>query len=284
MKTALLIRNAFLDTPSFREIESDMLAAAPQHGFRFLPRTNQDFVSPQSLEGLPPACLFWDKDVRLARLLELAGMRLYNPAQSIAHCDDKTLTYLALKGKLPMPLTLLCPMTYEGLGYQQMDFLQSAADTLGLPFIIKEGYGSYGSQVYLVHTISQARELLQRIGAKPVLFQQFIQESAGRDLRIFVVGGQTIAAMKRINTAGDFRANIAEGGYGEAYSLSAEEARLAIDACQLMGLDFAGVDLLFSKDGPLLCEVNSNAHFAALKEVTGINPALAIAAHIGASL
>ena len=278
MKTAFFIRNAFLDTPSFRQIQQDMQDAANALGFQFQPRTNADFVSPIQTKDLPPAALFWDKDIRLAKLLEHQGMRLVNPAQAIEVCDDKTLTYLALQNQLPMPQTLLCPMTFGALGYGEMAFLEDAAHTLGWPFIIKEGYGSYGNQVYLVHDMPEAKGLLARLGAVPILFQQFIKESAGRDIRAYVVGGRVVAAMERRNLTGDFRANIAEGGIGKPYTMSSEEERIALDAAKALSLDFAGVDLLFSKDGPLLCEVNSNAHFQALKEVTGISPAMDIAA------
>lgn len=277
MKTALFIRNAFLNTSSFLSIQQDMEEAAKKQGFLFDCRTNADFVPPGALENLPPVALFWDKDIRLAKLLEHSGLRLLNPAQSIEVCDDKTLTYLSLKDLLPMPQTLLCPKTFEGLGYGQMEFLDQAALALGLPFVIKEGYGSYGSQVYLVHSVAEAKKLLSMLNPVPILFQKFVQESAGRDVRAYVVNGQVVAAMERINLSGDFRANIADGGRGLPYALSKEEEEIALQACRLLNLDFAGVDLLFSKDGPLLCEVNSNAHFEALKTVTGLNPADSIA-------
>lgn len=284
MKTAWFIRNAFLDTASFRLIEQEMFSAAARQDVALLRYTNADFVGTGSLAALPGAVLFWDKDIRLAKLMEQKGARLYNPAEAIALCDDKTLTYIALNGLIAMPRTLLCPMTYGRLGYGEMTFLEEAADELGLPFIIKEGYGSYGNQVYLVQSLDDARALLTRIGAGPILFQQFIGESAGRDLRVYVVNGRVVAAMQRVNRRGDFRANIADGGHGEKYTLLQEEETMALEACRLLRLDFAGVDMLFSKTGPLLCEVNSNAHFEALKQVTGVNPADAIVDMIKESL
>ena len=276
MKTAWFIGNAFLETASFRLIQQEMALAAERQGLSLRKYTNADFVTSKSLDALPGAVLFWDKDIRLAKLMELKGARLYNPAEAIALCDDKTLTFIALKGLVPMPKTLLCPMTYGRLGYGSMTFLEEAADELGVPFIVKEGYGSYGNQVYLIRNLNDAGELLTRIGAGPILFQKFIQESAGRDVRAYVVNGRVVAAMKRVNREGNFRANIADGGDGEKYHLSQEEERITLEACRLLHLDFAGVDLLFSKSGPLLCEVNSNAHFEALKQVTGVNPADAI--------
>jgi len=87
-----------------------------------------------------------------------------------------------------------------------------------------------------------------------------------------VVGGRVVASILRRSHTGDFRANVTSGGTATAYRLSEEEEKLALAACRRLKLDFAGVDLLLSQDGPLLCEVNSNAHFIALREATGQNP------------
>lgn len=273
MKTGLFIRSAYLNAPSFTHIEDELCAAARHQGVRLMVRKNDGFFSAEALAGLPAAGIFWDKDVRLARLLESEGVRLLNTARAIALCDDKTFTYLALKGRIPMPDTLLCPLSYEGAGVPDVSYADAVAERLGFPFIIKEGRGSFGQQVYLAHNMEEARQTLQAIGPKPALCQRFIAESTGRDVRAYVVGGRVIAAMQRINETGDFRANIGAGGTAIPHLLSEEAERMSIRACELLGLDFAGVDLLFSKDGPLLCEVNSNAHFAALEKVTGISPA-----------
>ncbi|MPN39908.1 Ribosomal protein S6--L-glutamate ligase [bioreactor metagenome] len=78
--------------------------------------------------------------------------------------------------------------------------------------MIKAGCGSFGAQVFLAHTVDEAAQRVRAMAGEPVLFQRFIRESAGRDLRLYVVGGRVIAAMERVNLAGDFRANIASGG------------------------------------------------------------------------
>ena len=154
-----------------------------------------------------------------------------------------------------------------------MDFLQGVGAVLGWPMVIKEGCGSFGEQVYLAQDEAQARDILHRIGAKPALFQRFIAYSAGRDRRLFVVGDRVIAAIERRDEHGDFRANIEHGGVASAYFPTAQESALALAACRALGLDFGGVDLLEAEDGPLVCEVNSNAHFAGLLSATGVNPA-----------
>ena len=94
-----------------------------------------------------------------------------------------------------------------------------------------------------------------------------------------MVGGQCVAAMRRRNER-DFRANIQIGGSAHSYTPTTGEIALARNACQALGLDFAGVDILRSRTGPLICEVNSNAHFTALAALTHQDIAGAIIRHI----
>lgn len=277
MKEALFIENAFFQSAGTRSLRERLQRAAGAQGLRLIVKTNADFLGEGAFRRLPQAALFWDKDLLLARQLEDAGLRLFNTSRAIGLCDDKTLSYLHLKDSgIPMPDTLLCPLTYPLVGFTSTDFLEHVAARLGLPFVIKEGMGSFGQQVYLARSLDEARRILAD-AKSPLLFQRFVQESAGRDLRIYVVGGQVVAAMQRVNRSGDFRANVNHGGEALPHQPSAEEERLAIWACRALGLDFGGVDLLLSRDGPLLCEVNSNAHFHALEEVSGASPADAIA-------
>lgn len=275
-----LITNAFMRGGSFETMRNLFMDAAQKQGVMLLPRTNADFVRgvPQNEAAF---ALFYDKDIRLAQRLEMQGVRVFNRASAIALCDDKTLTHLQLeRANLPQPKYVLGPQTFSGVGYGDMRFVEEAGDVLGWPMVIKEGCGSFGQQVYLAHNVMEAKQLVERIGAKPMLFQQFISECAGRDERLFVVAGKVIAAIRRESRRGDFRANIENGGYPAAYQPTEEECDLAVRACVALSLDFAGVDILPSKDGPLLCEVNSNAHFAGLKQVTGVNPAEHIISYI----
>lgn len=275
-----LITNAFMRGGSFEKMRKLFMDAAQKAGVELLSRTNADFVRGE----MPDDCafaLFYDKDIRLAQKLEMQGIRVFNSASAIALCDDKTLTHLQLeRANLPQPRYILCPMTFPGVGYGDMRFVEEAGEKLGWPMVIKEGCGSFGQQVYLAHNIMEAKEMIARIGAGPILFQQFISECAGRDERLFVVGDKVIAAIRRESRNGDFRANIENGGFPAAYQPTKAECDLAVAACRALGLDFAGVDILPAKDGPLLCEVNSNAHFAGLMHVTGVNPAEHIISYI----
>ena len=282
----LLITNGFLKSDKFDALYLALSGRAVKHGLSLERRTNVALMTdaaynvPLSQEKLPGFAIFWDKDVRLARLLEKRGMRLYNSAAAVETCDDKALTHIALSGVVPMPKTVLIPLTFPRVGYTDETFLDQIADYLGFPFVLKECFGSFGQQVYLARNPGEARRLLEKTSGTAVVAQEFIKSSFARDARLYMVGGRCVAAMLRENEAGDFRANVALGGKAAAYSPGDAEREIAARACEAIGLDFAGVDLLFGADGPLLCEVNSNAHFAGIGEATGVDIADAIIRHI----
>lgn len=281
MKTGWLLVNGFLATQKFTEHYDWLRQAAQRRGISLVLKTGdallQDcngFLNPALSAEKPDFVLFWDKDVRLALALEKMGFRLFNSAKAVALCDDKSLTYLALKGKMAMPRTVFAPMTYPATGYPDLSFVKEAVRALGLPHVIKECYGSFGRQVYLVHTEEEAQALAKRLAGTPFIMQEFIPSSFGKDVRLQVVGNRVIAAMLRHNESGDFRANITGGACMSPFSPDEEMKRLAVRAAALLGLDFAGVDFLFGANGqPILCEVNSNAHFKNLYDCTGVNAA-----------
>ena len=276
-----IIYNGFWNPGGPSDPVCRLQAAAAGRGCILTPLPNTEliarFESGVAVEGLngEDYALFWDKDVRLARAMEACGMRLYNSAAGVALCDDKAATHLCLAAAgLPMPRTLAAPMTYL-----QMDagpsahFLEEAEQRLGFPMVVKECFGSLGGQVYLARNREELARLSQDMAARPFLAQEFIGASAGRDVRLYMVGGQLAAAMERRSDV-DFRANVGAGGRAAPYAPPQEEIRLAAACCRLLGVGFAGVDLLHDKDGrPLVCEVNSNAYMAALTDCTGVDVA-----------
>ena len=221
-------------------------------------------------EDRPDFVLFWDKDIHLARRLEKEGLRLFNSARAIEICDNKILTAVALDGKVKTPRTIISPKTFEGVGYKRQEFVKNATRVLGLPLIIKEAYGSFGAQVYLANTLDEAKEIVTSLGHKDFIMQEFIAESRGRDVRVNVVGGRVVSAMERCNEK-DFRSNISNGGNMKKIDLGEDMEAVAIAATEAICLDFAGVDVLFGKDGPTVCEVNSNPHFKSSLECTGVD-------------
>ena len=283
--------NGFWNPDGPPEVVRSLTAAAAARGAKWVPLPNTavtaEFTGERRERALrvPPLqagdyALFWDKDVRLARALEGMGVRLYNTAAAVAVCDDKAATHLELARRgVPMPRTLVAPMTYVNMDAQGDAFLRRGAETLGFPLVVKECFGSLGGQVYLARDRGQLCRLADTMGPKPFLLQQFVAASAGEDKRLYVVGGRVAAAMRRRSEM-DFRANIGNGGHGESCSPTAEEERLALECAAILGAEIAGVDLLQSETGPLVCEVNSNAHFAALTACTGVDVAGLIADYV----
>ncbi|MBQ8081523.1 MAG: RimK family alpha-L-glutamate ligase [Clostridia bacterium] len=267
-----LIVNGFLKSAAFDRLYDRLIEAASGQGVLLDKVTNDAlFPFPDAIDDAPDFALLWDKDVRLGARLRQAGVPVFNAPESIAVCDDKTLTYLALLGKVPMPETCVLPLTFAG--YSQLDFLRGALDRLGLPCVLKEGVGSFGEQVYLIQSLEEAEAHIARLSGRPLLLQRFIRESAGRDVRVYVAGDRCVAAMERIAPPGNFRANQMGGGTAVPHRITREEEELALHSVQELGLTFGGVDLLAGEDGPLLCEVNSNAHFSALEKITGVSVA-----------
>lgn len=145
----------------------------------------------------------------------------------------------------------------------------------GAPVIIKLARGTHGNGVVLAETRKAAKAVMQAFYVEGVSFlvQEFIEESAGEDIRALVVNGKVVASIKRQSLTDDFRANTHQGGVGKKVVLTDEERKTAQKAAKAMGLTFCGVDMIRSKRGPLVLEVNSSASFKTPEQVTGRNVA-----------
>ena len=226
--------------------------------------------------------LFWDKDINLAIHLENLGFRLFNSSKAIALCDDKAKTYLALENKgIKIPNTIIAPFTFYSNPFSDLSFIDEVIYKLKLPLIIKECNGSFGEQVYLLNNKEEIINCINNIFPHNFLFQEYISSSFGKDYRIEVVGDKAIGAVLRKSNGNDFRSNVLQGGSMSNEKPSSEYFDMAIKACKILGLDFAGVDILIGKDNePILCEVNSNVHFKTFYKTTGINLATEIAKYV----
>lgn len=282
-----MVVNEYLRTGKFNEIHSWLLEAADKYGIALEMRSNAEMLAVIGEDAVntdreADFILFLDKDTRLALYLEKLGYPVFNSSRAIGICDDKALTHLILMNSgIPMPETMIAPFTFENIGYTNYDFLKRVADRLAYPLIVKECFGSFGQQVYLINSYDELLAKMKDIGPKPVIFQRFIKSSFGRDIRLQVVGDKVIAAIYRYSDKGDFRANLTNGAKMKPYIPTDRQCELALQVCKLIGLDFAGVDILFGEnEEPLVCEVNSNAHFKNIYDCTGINAAEAIIKHI----
>jgi len=225
-------------------------------------------------DDLPDYVVFTDKDIYLAKQLELQGVHVFNSSEAIAVSDDKILSYQQLaRYNIPIPKTIIAPKTFPGISSFASQTIQVAIDTFEFPMIVKEAFGSFGEQVYLIHNEPELINKVNELRGKPFIFQEFIASSYGQDMRLHVVGDEVVAAMRRYST-NDFRANITTGGMMESYHPTKLEKELAIAATKAIGADFAGVDLLLGPTGkPIVCEVNSNAHIRNMFDCTNINVA-----------
>lgn len=273
-----LIVNGFLESKKFNEIYSFLKKASENVGITLEIKTNVELMTlvDAVLSPRPDFALFWDKDVFLAKNLEKKGVRLFNSAEAVEKCDNKILTALTLCGKVRTPKTVVAPKTFEGVGYTKKDFLSKAVELLSLPIVIKEAYGSFGQQVYLAKTLDEMERIVEKMGHKEFLMQEFVKTSEGKDVRVNVVGGEVVSSMLRYNE-NDFRSNITNGGSMKKYDINEEWKNEAKKACEALGLDFAGVDVMFGEQGdPIICEVNSNPHFKSSFECNGVDMSVCI--------
>jgi ribosomal protein S6--L-glutamate ligase len=199
----------------------------------------------------------------VVKQFELMGVPVLNPAAGIALAKQKwaSLQALAARG-IPVPPTTL------------MRFPTHLADTIeelgGSPVILKLLRGMQGAGVLLAESAEAAESIMDTVWSlgEDILAQKFIAESRGRDVRVLVIGGEAVAAMKRTAKPGDFRSNIHRGGVGSRVEITRELRDLAVRAVEVVGLRVAGVDLLESKSGLVVLEVNSSPGFQGLEEAT----------------
>ncbi len=182
-------------------------------------------------------------------------------------------------------------MSRSGVGIPKTVFTRDGRDIddlieeIGeLPVIIKLARGTHGNGVVLAETKKAAKSVMQAFyvmddDGTNILLQEFIKESAGEDVRIFIVNGKVVASMKRKGLDGDFRSNLHQGGEGTAVKLTDEERKTAQKAAKAMGLPICGVDIMRSSKGPLVLEVNSSPGFG-IEKVTGRNVAEKIVEYV----
>lgn len=143
------------------------------------------------------------------------------------------------------------------------------------PYIIKLLNSTHGAGVLKADTMEIAMSMIEAFSKarQRLMFQEYIEESAGEDIRVFIVDNKIVASMKRKAQTGDFRSNLHRGGSGQRIQLSKEEVRTALRATRVLGLDVAGVDLLRSKKGPMVLEVNASPGLEGIEGITRIDVA-----------
>lgn len=206
----------------------------------------------------------------IVRQLEMQGVYSLSSSIAINRSRDK-LRSMQLLAKAGVGI----PKTVVSRNSTDIDDLLEKIG--GTPVIIKLARGTHGNGVVLAETKKAAKSVLQAFylsddDGTNILLQEFVEESAGTDIRALVVGSRVIASMKRQSLDDDFRSNLHKGGEGAPIKLTEEERKTAIKAARAMGLNVAGVDMMRSHRGPLVLEVNASPGFG-LEKVTGRNVA-----------
>ena len=203
----------------------------------------------------------------ILRHLERMNVVMINDSDSIDDVKDKLYTQQILgQSNLPVPKTLLVKHPID------IDFVER---NIGFPAIVKTLSGSFGAGVFLAETKRQFKDLIKlaEITKKSynIIVQEFIKESFGKDIRVFVLNNKVVGCMMRQSTDDDFRANITRGGEGIPYQIDDDIEWLGGESARLLGLDIAGVDLLFDDSGYKICEVNSSPGFEGMEKFTKTN-------------
>lgn len=211
----------------------------------------------------------------LARQFESLGIYTMNSSTAISQSRDKLFSLqLLLKSGLDIPVT--------GFANSPIDTNDLIDMVGGAPLIVKLLEGTQGRGVVLAETKKAADSVINAFKAlrANLLVQEFIKEAENRDLRCFVIDGKVVAAIQREAAPGEFRANIHQGGSSSVIKITPEEKRMAIKATKILGLRVAGVDIIRSRKGPLLLEVNSSPGLEGIETATGKDIAGAMIASI----
>lgn len=202
----------------------------------------------------------------ILRQFEMMGVKSLNESNAISRSRDK--------------LRCLQILSRAGIGLPVTSYAHSTKQTKkildmvgGAPCVIKLIQGTQGKGVILAGDMQAAESTIDGLRQMDAHFlvQQFIPESNGEDIRAFVIGDQVVASMMRKAKDGEFRANLHRGGSAVAVELTKAEKAMAVKAAQALGLYVAGVDLLRSKDGPLVIEVNSSPGLQGIETTTGLD-------------
>ena len=212
-----------------------------------------------------------DYEMAVVKQLELMAIPLVNGFDSIALSRDKfaCLQVLASRG-IRVPRSVVVT--------DCRNLVQLVRDLHGPPVIVKLLRGRQGTGVTLAESQQAVEFVVNNLSGfgDAALLQEFVEESRGRDVRALVVGGEIKASMVRQSRGGDFRSNIHLKGVGAGIHLSREYRDAALRSAKALGLDVAGVDMLESRDGPMVLEVNYSPGFRELEKVAGTDIAESI--------
>ena len=204
----------------------------------------------------------------IVQQFELAGFPVVNSSDSFVLSRDKIVAGQVLGAMgIPVPKTL---------SVRSPDEIDKAVERLGgAPIVVKIHPGTQGVGVAICETARSARSTVEAFWSlnREVLLQEFIAEASGSDIRMFVVDGKVVGAMKRTAPSAEFRSNLHRGGTAESYEISDAMREVAVRSADAMDLLVAGVDVLESSKGPLVMEVNPSPGLQGIEEATRVDVA-----------
>jgi RimK family alpha-L-glutamate ligase len=204
----------------------------------------------------------------VVRQLEKLGVFVLNSNRSIEIAKDKLFTLQLLSANnIPVPRTMLIKFPFNTAPVER---------EFSYPVIVKTITGSRGKGVFLARNRNKLIKLIKRfeLTDEPktgLILQEFISTSSGKDIRVIVIGGKVIGAIIRQASNGNFKANYSAGGIVDLYKVNPDVERLARESAKIVGLDIAGIDILFDKEKYKVSEVNSYPGFEGFEKVTDIN-------------
>ncbi|HUS24452.1 MAG TPA: 30S ribosomal protein S6--L-glutamate ligase [Candidatus Binatia bacterium] len=207
----------------------------------------------------------------VVRQFEMMGVYCVNESVAITRARDK--------------LRSLQLLARKGIGLPTTGFAHSPDDTAdlikligGAPMVIKLIEGTQGRGVVLAETRQAAESVIDAFRNLNAHFlaQDFIEEANGCDIRCFVIGGKVVAAMQRTAQPGEFRSNLHRGGSAQQAKITAAERQTATRAARILGLNVAGVDLVRTRQGPAVLEINGSPGLEGIEMSTGKDIATAV--------
>lgn len=219
--------------------------------------------------------IYLDKDKYTSMLLEKYGYKVFNNSSFISLCDDKILTHIELSNlNINMPDIISAPLNFFNDHYESDEaFIKHVVKNLSLPVVFKTAYGSLAEGVSLASTYDEALALYFKNKNKPCFFQRYI-EANNKSIRVLIIDKKVVATIERINES-DFRSNNVDfKTSSRSIDLDNELKDIVNKLIAKFNIEYAGIDFVKSNDNKYyLLEMNSNAFFAEVEKVSGINAA-----------
>ena len=197
----------------------------------------------------------------ISQHFECLNIPVINSSVSMHLSKNKMLTHQVLcHNKIPTPKSIF---------NFQPNYQNLCDEFSSEQFVVKQLDGSKGENVFLIHSEAEFEQAVHAC-ERHCMYQQYISSSYGRDIRVWVIGDEIAGAVLRKSET-SFKSNYSQGGRASTYVIDDEVKTLALQSTHALGLEFAGVDILFDGDGYSVCEVNGNAGFRTISMVSHQN-------------